>query len=223
VLTVNCSPWRFISFNRAAERITGWKAEEVLGKNCQEVFPAELCENGCLIKSSIEQEKSIVAQTVFMTHKDGRFFPLSLTSSPLYDLNGQVIGGVQTFHDCTDTLNNALILASVADGVFTIDRNRIITSFNRAAESITGWKQEEVIGKPCSEIFHSSVCGSRLPAAKSHRPQQHVSSTARSLSRARRATPSRSPSAPPRSLTISATSSAVSKLSATTPPPSAKA
>jgi PAS domain S-box-containing protein len=159
VLTVNRA-MEVISFNRAAERITGWKAEEILGKNCQDVFPAELCENGCLIKSSIEQEKSFVAQTVFMTHKDGRFFPLSLTSSPLYGLNGRVIGGVQTFHDCSDTLNNALILASVADGVFTIDRNRIITSFNRAAESITGWKQEEVIGKPCKEIFHSSICGS---------------------------------------------------------------
>jgi PAS domain S-box-containing protein len=159
VLTVNRA-MEVISFNRAAERITGWKAEEVLGKNCQDVFPAELCENGCLIKSSIEQEKSFIAQTVFMTHKDGRFFPLSLTSSPLYGLNGRVIGGVQTFHDCSDTLNNALILASVADGVFTIDRNRIITSFNRAAENITGWKQEEVIGKPCKEIFHSSICGS---------------------------------------------------------------
>lgn len=158
VLTVNCS-LEIISFNSAAERITGWTRSEVLGKNCQEVFPPELCENKCLIQSSIEQEKTIAPHTVFMTRKDGRFAPLSLTSSPLYDLNGKVIGGVQSFHDCSDTLNNALILASVADGVFTIDHNRTITSFNRAAENITGWKQEEVIGKPCSEIFHSSACG----------------------------------------------------------------
>lgn len=158
VLTVN-RDLEIISFNRAAETITGWKTEDVLGKNCQDVFPEELCENGCLIKSTIEQEKSFAQQTVFMTHRDGRFFPLALTSTPLYDLHGKVIGGVQTFHDCSDSLNNALILASVADGVFTIDRNRIITSFNRAAESITGWKQEEVIGQPCSAIFHSSVCG----------------------------------------------------------------
>lgn len=158
VLTVN-RQLEIISFNRAAEMITGWKTEDVLGKNCQDVFPEELCENGCLIKSTIEQEKSFAQQTVFMTHRDGRFFPLALTSTPLYDLHGRVIGGVQTFHDCSDSLNNALILASVADGVFTIDRNRIITSFNRAAESITGWKQEEVIGQPCSAIFHSSVCG----------------------------------------------------------------
>ncbi len=158
VLTVN-RELEIISFNRAAETITGWKTEDVLGKKCQDVFPEELCENGCLIKSTIEQEKSFAQHTVFMTHRDGRFFPLALTSTPLYDLNGRVIGGVQTFHDCSDSLNNALILASVADGVFTIDRNRIITSFNRAAESITGWKQEEVIGQPCSAVFHSSVCG----------------------------------------------------------------
>ena len=158
VLVVNRA-MEIISFNPAAERITGWNASEILGKNCQEIFPAELCENGCLIRSSIEQEKTFSAQTVFMTHKDGRFFPLSISSSPFYDLSGRVIGGVQTFHDCSDALNNALILASVADGVFTIDRNRIITSFNRAAESITGWKQDEVIGKPCSVIFQSSICG----------------------------------------------------------------
>ncbi len=159
VLTVNRS-MDIISFNRAAEQITGWKQEEVIGKNYQTIFPPEFCENQCLLKHAMEVDTSFIAQAVFTTHKDGRFFPLSLSLAPLYDLNGQVIGGVQTFHDCSETLHNTLILASVADGVFTIDRNRIITSFNRAAEHITGWKQEEVIGKPCREIFHSSVCGS---------------------------------------------------------------
>ena len=165
VLTVNRN-LEVISFNRSAEQITGWKTEEVLGKKCQDIFPDELCENGCLIRTTVEEEKSFARQTVFMTNRNGRLFPLSLTSSPLYDLNGRVIGGVQTFHDCSDSLNNALILSSVADGVFTIDRNRIITSFNRAAESITGWKQEEVIGKPCHEIFHSSICGSECMLIK---------------------------------------------------------
>ena len=154
VLTVNCD-LEITSFNRSAEQITGWAIEDILGINYKDVFPPEFCENQCLLRYSIEQEKSFIAHTVFMTHKDGRFFPLSLTLSPLYDLNGKVIGGVQTFHDCSDSLNNALILASIADGVFTIDHKRIITSFNRAAESITGWKQEEVIGKPCRDRIPS--------------------------------------------------------------------
>ncbi|MBM9537453.1 sigma 54-interacting transcriptional regulator [Desulfobulbus alkaliphilus] len=158
VLTVNCA-LEIISFNHAAEQITGWTRSEVLGKNCQEIFPPELCENNCQIKLSIEQAQHIPPQNVFMAHRDGSAVTLSLTSSPLYDFNGKVIGGVQSFHDCSDALSNELILASVADGVFTIDHNRIITSFNPAAERITGWKKEEVIGKPCNEIFHSSVCG----------------------------------------------------------------
>ncbi len=157
VLTVNRA-LEIISFNAAAERATGWSREEVLGKSCQVVFPPELCENKCLIRSSIEEGKFIAAHTVYMNHRDGHTFPLSIATSPLFDLNGKVIGGVETFHDCTDSLNNDLILASVADGVFTIDRNRIITSFNRAAEHITGWTRDEVVGQPCRAIFQSSVC-----------------------------------------------------------------
>ena len=50
------------------------------------------------------------------------------------------------------------IIDSVADGIFTIDKRRRITSFNRAAERITGFTQDEAIGKLCHEVFHASIC-----------------------------------------------------------------
>jgi len=50
------------------------------------------------------------------------------------------------------------ILESISDGVFTIDKNWHITSFNRSAEKITGIPREEAIGRPCSEVFRSSMC-----------------------------------------------------------------
>ncbi len=50
------------------------------------------------------------------------------------------------------------ILESISDGVFTVDDNWCITSFNRSAEKITGIPREEAIGKPCSEVFRSSMC-----------------------------------------------------------------
>jgi len=53
------------------------------------------------------------------------------------------------------------ILDSIADGVFTVDRNRIITSFNHAAEQITGYRREQAIGKPCSEVLKASICKNR--------------------------------------------------------------
>ncbi len=51
-----------------------------------------------------------------------------------------------------------IILDSIADGVFTVDAEWRITSFNRAAEKITGVAREEAIGKSCSAVFRSSIC-----------------------------------------------------------------
>ncbi|MBD3166242.1 PAS domain S-box protein [bacterium] len=51
-----------------------------------------------------------------------------------------------------------VILSSVADGVFTVDGNRQITSFNPAAERITGITATQAVGKKCYEIFHSDAC-----------------------------------------------------------------
>lgn len=52
------------------------------------------------------------------------------------------------------------ILDSIADGVFTVDESWRITSFNRAAEEITGYSRAEAIGRPCYEVFHATICSS---------------------------------------------------------------
>ena len=46
-----------------------------------------------------------------------------------------------------------LMLYSIDEGVFTVDRELRISTFNPAAEKILGWREEEVIGRPCTEIF----------------------------------------------------------------------
>jgi PAS domain S-box-containing protein len=51
-----------------------------------------------------------------------------------------------------------IILDSIADGVFTVDSDWKITSFNRAAEAITGIKKEEAVGRHCWEVFKASIC-----------------------------------------------------------------
>lgn len=50
------------------------------------------------------------------------------------------------------------ILGSVADGVFTVDQQWRITSFNKAAERITGVPASEAIGKRCRDVFHADIC-----------------------------------------------------------------
>jgi PAS domain S-box-containing protein len=51
------------------------------------------------------------------------------------------------------------ILESISDGVFTVDMQWRITSFNRAAEEITGVPRHEAIGRHCADVFRSSMCG----------------------------------------------------------------
>lgn len=57
----------------------------------------------------------------------------------------------------TETANK-IILDSISDGVFTVDHNWRITSFNRSAEEITGTLREEAIGRYCWEVFRSNMC-----------------------------------------------------------------
>ncbi len=52
------------------------------------------------------------------------------------------------------------ILESISDGVFTVDLNWRITSFNRAAEDITGVPRDKAIGNNCCDVFRSSMCES---------------------------------------------------------------
>jgi len=51
-----------------------------------------------------------------------------------------------------------MILDSIADGVFTVDDKFVITSFNHAAQQITGVPVEEAIGRPCCEVFRADIC-----------------------------------------------------------------
>ena len=51
-----------------------------------------------------------------------------------------------------------IILDSIADGVFTVGKDWRITSFNRAAEQITGIGRGEAIGRPCREVLKADVC-----------------------------------------------------------------
>ncbi len=51
-----------------------------------------------------------------------------------------------------------IILNSIADGVFTIDLNKNITSFNKAAENITGIPADQATGQKCFDVFHSNIC-----------------------------------------------------------------
>ncbi len=64
-------------------------------------------------------------------------------------------------NNAIDPRYGSLIFDNIPHGIFTVDGHGRITSFNRAAEEITGWAQEEAIGRKCDSIFNSNHCAGR--------------------------------------------------------------
>ncbi|MFZ5765494.1 MAG: sigma 54-interacting transcriptional regulator [Thermodesulfobacteriota bacterium] len=158
--------WRITSFNRAAEKLTGWKRHEVIGMPCREIFRSNACDS-CVLAESIRTGEPVCNRSLFITTAEGRRIPVNINTTPLKDPTGKVVGGVQVFRNVSTVQGRALILDSIADGVFTVNRRWEITSFNRAAEQITGIPASEAIGKSCSDIFKASICGETCAIAHS--------------------------------------------------------
>ncbi|MDP2791313.1 MAG: diguanylate cyclase [Rectinemataceae bacterium] len=102
-------PNRKITFwNKAAELLTGYSSERVMGSCCSENLlrhitadGVELCLHGCPLAGTIVDGK--VRQTqVYMHHKDGHRLPITVWAAPLTDEGGRTIGAIEMFTDQGD-------------------------------------------------------------------------------------------------------------------------
>ena len=101
-----CDMQRKITFwNKAAERITGYRKEEVLGTRCSDNLlrhvdgdGKELCFVGCPLAGTIS-DGSIREAHVYLHHKQGHRVPVSVRVSPVRDDSGSIVGGVEIFSD----------------------------------------------------------------------------------------------------------------------------
>ncbi len=69
---------------------------------------------------------------------------------------------------------NDIILESISDGVFTVDADWRVTSFNKAAERITGIDRTEAVGKLCHEVFKSNMCEGECPLRRTLRTGKRI-------------------------------------------------
>ncbi|MBN2574614.1 MAG: sigma 54-interacting transcriptional regulator [Deltaproteobacteria bacterium] len=98
VFTVDLD-WRITSFNRAAERITGIRREDAIGRRCSEVLRANICQDACVMKRVLHAKKPAVDASVFIVDATGERIPIKVSAAILRDTDGRVMGGVETFQD----------------------------------------------------------------------------------------------------------------------------
>ena len=91
--------WRIMTFNRAAEEITGTKREEAVGRYCWEVFRSNMCEGDCALKRTMKEGKSFVSSSAYIINNRQKRIPISVSTSPLKNEKGEALGGVETFRD----------------------------------------------------------------------------------------------------------------------------
>ena len=91
--------WHIMSFNRAAEEITGIPRNEAIGKHCWEVFRSNMCETDCALRRTMKQGKSFVNTSAYIVNSEKQRIPINVSTSLLRDKKGKVLGGAETFRD----------------------------------------------------------------------------------------------------------------------------
>jgi len=97
-------------WNRAAENITGYTCEDVVGKSCSDNILVHvdekgtpLYDSGCPLQAVIEDGKSREINA-FLKHLDGHMLPVLVKVNAIHDANGSIIGGIQSFNDNSSLL-----------------------------------------------------------------------------------------------------------------------
>lgn len=101
-------------WNKAAERITGFRADEVVGKSCADDVLTHIDEDGtslckglCPLAASMQDGQGREAK-VFLHHKQGHRVPVSVRVNTLLDSDGNIAGGVELFTDLSNQEANDL-------------------------------------------------------------------------------------------------------------------
>ena len=99
---VNC---KITAFNKAAEKITGFKNSEAVGKHCFDIFRTEICHKRCALKDTLKNEEPIENVRVTIISREGCEIPISVTTTLLRDNDSKVIGAVEFFRDISEIEN----------------------------------------------------------------------------------------------------------------------
>jgi len=148
------------SWNNAAERLFGYCEDEMIGQSITKIFPGDRLEEEPVILDKLRNGEKIDHFETKRITKDGQLIDISLTVSPVKDLQGNIIGASKIARDITEkkkveetNAKLAAIVQSSDDAIIGKTLDGIITSWNPAAQRLFGYTEEEMIGQSIAGII----------------------------------------------------------------------
>ncbi len=161
VIANDNTPERLITYwNKSAEKVLGWRSEEVVGKRFYDIVPApDFQPDVQTIGARVRQGQTWHGE-FWMRHRDGRTIPALASVSPIFNDDGELLGVVGAFSDITDIKDAEReirlykhIVDAVGESVVASDMDRKIFYANRAAEQALGWSIDDVRGKDIRDVI----------------------------------------------------------------------
>jgi two-component system sensor kinase FixL len=153
-------------WNSGAEAIFGYTAAEAVGKPLSMLLLAGQEDEMLHILERIREGERVEHYETRRRRKDGEVIDVSLTISPIWDSNGQLLGASKVARDITLTKRALVdlqereahlrsVLATIPDAMIVIDETGIMRSFSAAAERLFGYTAEDAIGQNVSMLMPS--------------------------------------------------------------------
>jgi len=146
-------------WNKSAERIFGWSKEETVGR-FYPIVPKDKLEEFHLLRERVLRGELLFNVEVRRQKKDGSPVDISISASPLRNSRGEINGILAVVNDISERKKAegkikdlASIVEAMPDAVCSRGIDGNILSWNRGAEKMLGYLQEEILGKPFTTII----------------------------------------------------------------------
>ncbi|MCP4688127.1 MAG: PAS domain-containing protein, partial [Desulfobacterales bacterium] len=152
---------RITRMNYSAHALMGLQDQAVKGKDCREIFFGVPCLVNCMIRGGDGSENDL--PDIELPDEDSKQLVTRL-ATPMYGPLGEATGCLTILQDhspLVDLINRVhheerslkIILDNLDIGIFTVNRGSHITFFNKAAERMSGYERDMVLGKTCAMLF----------------------------------------------------------------------
>src|SRR3954465_3965242 len=148
------------TWNRAAARIFGYTADEIIGRSVFMLVPHDLRSSEAGLIKRLEQGEAINHVETKALLKGGSILPVSLSISPVLTAEGDIVGVARIVRDLSAqqraeraALRLAAIVDSSEDAIISKDLNGIVQTWNKAAERMFGYRSDQMIGQSITKII----------------------------------------------------------------------